>query len=592
MGLLISIFVILGITWLISYIRSSIKAVKREKHDEKLRMIRILRDKYPDAYKEWFGVDFYLVDMSDEELNRRLSKTSFEWQSKQQSIIEQREREHKRIQEIEVKYNALIAKYPDGVSLVKKLREADKSIDEIYTFVDRMMKCRGFRVRNSDDNIVNIPEDVFKKYDAISKESSFMRSWKEKQEKFSKRIPSLCNSAAPDFGYYTYTINIGGVGETGETKMYRFTIWQSFYSAHCLSKSIDYGEYTYLRNNADEVIQLVNRKRYFNQSGYDQILALIDAIREKCVVAIADSRLGDSWDAIEDYHFSYLKRELESREILCISIKQIDCIKQYESPIIVIIELISNNERLKQTCQYVFEECKAVKPRIVFVSLRKEYSESEIVKLVENKKRKEAEEAERIARLERERLYNISHTKKSNAEAFKKYLSDNGIRYFYHFTDRRNLQSIKECGGLYSWKYCEEHDISIPYPGGDSTSRSLDSRHGLSDYVRLSFCNDHPMKWVLEQKGYNMVLLQVSIEVACLEGTLFSDINATDNTHRHGGNFEDLQMINIAATKQNYVSKTSPIFKQHQAEVMVKTFIPLEYIKMPQISPEDDGLPF
>lgn len=124
----------------------------------------------------------------------------------------------------------------------------------------------------------------------------------------------------------------------------------------------------------------------------------------------------------------------------------------------------------------------------------------------------------------------------------------------------------------------------------------MDSYHGLSDYVRLSFCTDHPMKWVLEQKGYNMVLLRVKIDVACLEGTLFSDINATDNNHRHGGTLDDLKRVNIPATQENYVSKTSPIFKQHQAEVMVKTFIPLENIEMPGTIQQnyyvDDSLPF
>ena len=151
-------------------------------------------------------------------------------------------------------------------------------------------------------------------------------------------------------------------------------------------------------------------------------------------------------------------------------------------------------------------------------------------------------------------------------------------------------------GGLYSWQYCEDHNIEIARPGGDSTSRSLDRRHGLQDYVRVSFCTDHPMKWILEQQGYDMVLLKVKIDVACLEGTLFSDINATDNNHHHGGSLADLQRINIPATQQNFVSRESDIFKQHQAEVMVKTFIPLEYIEMPNITPirkiYDDDLPF
>ena len=66
--------------------------------------------------------------------------------------------------------------------------------------------------------------------------------------------------------------------------------------------------------------------------------------------------------------------------------------------------------------------------------------------------------------------------------------------------------------------------------------------------------------------------------------------------HHHGGTLADLQRINIPATQQNFVSRESDIFKQHQAEVMVKTFIPLEYIEMPNITPirkiYDEDLPF
>lgn len=197
---------------------------------------------------------------------------------------------------------------------------------------------------------------------------------------------------------------------------------------------------------------------------------------------------------------------------------------------------------------------------------------------------------------EKKWIYPFCHVKKANAVALKNYLLSNGVDFFYHFTDLRNLDSIEKHGGLFSWRYCEDHNITIPFPGGDSTSRSLDSYHGLSNYVRLSFCLNHPMKWVLEQKGYNMVLLRVKIDVACFEGTLFSDINATDSNHKHGGTLNDLKRVNIPATQENYVSKTSPFFKMHQAEVMVKTFIPIEYIEIPSSTQQDlyidDSLPF
>ena len=157
-------------------------------------------------------------------------------------------------------------------------------------------------------------------------------------------------------------------------------------------------------------------------------------------------------------------------------------------------------------------------------------------------------------------------------------LEENNIDCFYHFTDTRNLSSIKSKGGLYSWSYCEEHDINIPKPGGDDTSRSLDCRYGLQNYVRLSFCSDLPMMYRLQQQGYNLVLLKVKIDVATFEDTLFSDMNATDNNHSCGGEVEDLLNVNFKATKKRYVSKADKDFKYHQAEVLIKKKIDLKYI--------------
>lgn len=160
----------------------------------------------------------------------------------------------------------------------------------------------------------------------------------------------------------------------------------------------------------------------------------------------------------------------------------------------------------------------------------------------------------------------------------KKTLKDNKIDFFYHFTDVSNLDSIMQNGGLYSWYSCEQKNIKIPHPGGSPESRILDSLYGLQDYVRLSFCDDHPMAYRHIQDGANLVLLKINPEVACLHDTLFSNINATANGHSIGGSMEDLKKIDFCAVKKHYVSRTDPDFSTHQAECMVKSFIPLKYI--------------
>ena len=115
--------------------------------------------------------------------------------------------------------------------------------------------------------------------------------------------------------------------------------------------------------------------------------------------------------------------------------------------------------------------------------------------------------------------------------------------------------------------------------GFDSPSHSLDMRYGLQDFVRLSFCNDHPMAYRHKMNGVQLILLKIDIEVATWKYTLFSDRNAADSGHHHGGTIEDLKKVDFDAVKRNYVRRDDPDFKPHQAEVMVKTFVPLKYIK-------------
>lgn len=208
----------------------------------------------------------------------------------------------------------------------------------------------------------------------------------------------------------------------------------------------------------------------------------------------------------------------------------------------------------------------------------------------ENEERKRREEEARLYNerllkqeqaqtLEVERQRQIVTRKKDNAEQILDYLRIKGVDCFYHFTDENNLQSIRKYGGLYSWHYLMKNGITIPNPGGDGTSRSLDKKHGLEDFVRLSFCKKHPMAWRVYNNGASLVLLKIRIDVACFLETEFSDRNATDNGESHGPTFEDLRNINISATKERFLRSEDPLFKPHQAECMIKTFLPIEYIE-------------
>ena len=172
--------------------------------------------------------------------------------------------------------------------------------------------------------------------------------------------------------------------------------------------------------------------------------------------------------------------------------------------------------------------------------------------------------------------------KKANWQEFEQVLKDNRITKLYHFTDFDNLESIIQNGGLYSWADCDEKGIKIAKPGGSSQSRSLDQRDRLEHYVRLSFAHDHPMKYVAMNDGRisNPVVLEIDLETALWADSLYADRNATKTGANVGGSLDDLKEVRFGLFNRimRYFDMSDEAKTHYQAEVLVKNFIPLQYI--------------
>lgn len=155
-----------------------------------------------------------------------------------------------------------------------------------------------------------------------------------------------------------------------------------------------------------------------------------------------------------------------------------------------------------------------------------------------------------------------------------------GITKLYHFTDKRNIQSIIDNGGLYSCQYCQGHGIK-PYYASSDTSRSIDSHRGLSDYVRLSFVHDHPMKYIAQNEGrisYPVVLI-IDLSIVLTNGTKYSTLNAADNCTLIGTTEDVLKKIDFSIFNRNYFDLSPGEKKKYQAEVLIPRYIPLRAIK-------------
>lgn len=172
--------------------------------------------------------------------------------------------------------------------------------------------------------------------------------------------------------------------------------------------------------------------------------------------------------------------------------------------------------------------------------------------------------------------------KRTNWTEFNKVLTDNNISTLYHFTDEANLQSIKKHGALYSWQYCETNNITIPQAGGGELSRSLDRRHGVQNYVRLSFIRNHPMMYLLQTRGRlgNTVVLEIDPVVVFWKDTKFANKNATRNDVNIGSTLDEFKRIRFNIIKrQNHFDLSEEEKPFYQAEVLVFEKIPIEFIE-------------
>jgi ssDNA thymidine ADP-ribosyltransferase, DarT len=71
--------------------------------------------------------------------------------------------------------------------------------------------------------------------------------------------------------------------------------------------------------------------------------------------------------------------------------------------------------------------------------------------------------------------------------------------FVYHFTDTRNLPSIRERGILSMAELRRGNVDNVP--GGNQWSLDADQLSGMDQYVHLCFFKDHPMAYVAKQEG-------------------------------------------------------------------------------------------
>lgn len=180
------------------------------------------------------------------------------------------------------------------------------------------------------------------------------------------------------------------------------------------------------------------------------------------------------------------------------------------------------------------------------------------------------------------KFLSFSTIKKNNWQQYLKILEDNRISYLFHFTDKSNLDSIREHKALFSWFYCDNNNILINRPGGNETSRQFDKKKKLENFVRLSFCENHPMQHFAIKDGRikEPVILRCDPEVILHQTTLFSDCNANKNEAVINDALELFSSLRFDIFKKKYfdINHDIALRSYYQAEVLVAERLPISYI--------------
>lgn len=148
----------------------------------------------------------------------------------------------------------------------------------------------------------------------------------------------------------------------------------------------------------------------------------------------------------------------------------------------------------------------------------------------------------------------------------------NNLR-LYHFTDRKNIESIRKCGGLYSNAELRIRGIKPHYASSDE-SRMNDKRAGLDNYVRLSFVPNHPMLHTALISGRitDPVVIEINPSIALMPNAKYSDRNALKRGARISGDFSNLLNIKTNLFKEgvSYFDLSLDDKSFFQAEVLVE----------------------
>ncbi len=157
------------------------------------------------------------------------------------------------------------------------------------------------------------------------------------------------------------------------------------------------------------------------------------------------------------------------------------------------------------------------------------------------------------------------------------------VTWLYHFTDSRNLDSIRKFGGLYSTAQLRKRGIDGHVPGGNQWSLDADQGCGMDQYVHLCFRNNHPMQHIAKSEGRieKTRWLLVRSEILSLKGVLFcpgvsNKAGMTTHPMDEAADMIDYEVL-YTNTNWNDPEIQARLRAAELCEILVPDFVPFKY---------------
>jgi hypothetical protein len=155
---------------------------------------------------------------------------------------------------------------------------------------------------------------------------------------------------------------------------------------------------------------------------------------------------------------------------------------------------------------------------------------------------------------------------------------------FYHFTDRKNLPSIREHGLLSSKALREKKIFDHAITGGDANSLISDVQNGTDGFVPLCFTRNHPMAHAAanDERQRDFEYLQIKPEIIKLAGVKIAkaasnQAGVVPHLAKSALGELDLEIIYTRTDWKNPILKNRLDIAE-KYEILVPDSVPLQWI--------------